>query len=234
MFYLVYKTINLKNNRFYIGSHTTENREDDYLGSGKVLKRAIKKYGKENFIKIILYEAVNIDEMYNKEYEEVKKAIKDPLCYNLNNGGRGGFHYINDNKLCVGDKNVMRNNEQAKNRCIENGKLTRLKSPQKYKQIALENLKKAVEKNKGKKRPEHAIIMSEWSKENWKNNKEKLRDCLSSTFMLTSPDGKITTTNRLEEFCLRNKIPYVTIWNSSIRNKIVKKGKAKGWLCKKI
>lgn len=234
MFYLVYKTINLKNNKYYIGSHSTYNKEDDYLGSGKVLKKAIQKYGKENFTKVILYEAATSEEMYNKESEEVKKSLFDPLCYNLNNGGRGGFHYINDNKLNVGDNNVMRKNIKAKNKCIEQMKSTKLKNPQKYKKIAIKNLKKAIEKNTGKQRPDHSMFMSEWATINWKKNKEKIRDVLSSTFVVTSPNGKTTTTNRLQEFCKNNNIPYVSIWNSSVHNKPVKKGKAKGWLCKKI
>ena len=42
-FYLIYKTTNLLNNKIYIGSHRTDNIEDDYLGSGTLLKQAIKK-----------------------------------------------------------------------------------------------------------------------------------------------------------------------------------------------
>lgn len=234
MFYLVYKTINLINKKYYIGAHTTTNKNDNYLGSGKTLKRAVKKYGKDNFTKTILYEAKSLQEMYNFESKEIQKSLSDPLCYNLNNGGKGGFHYINDNKLNIGDNNVMRKNLKAKNKCIEQGKLTKLKNLQKYKKIAIQNLQKAIEKNKGKKRPEHSIFMSNWAKNQWKQNREKNRDALSSTFLLISPDGKQIITNRLTDFCKENNLPFVSIWNSSVTNKKIKKGKAKNWLCKKI
>ena len=43
MFYLVYKTINLINQKYYIGAHTTLDKNDNYFGSGKTLKKALKK-----------------------------------------------------------------------------------------------------------------------------------------------------------------------------------------------
>ena len=57
--YNVYITTNKINNRFYIGTHVSENPLDAYLGSGKLLIKAIKKYGKENFNKSILGEFEN-------------------------------------------------------------------------------------------------------------------------------------------------------------------------------
>jgi len=49
MFYTVYKTINLVNGKIYVGLHVTDKLDDDYLGSGKLIQAAIKKYGRENF-----------------------------------------------------------------------------------------------------------------------------------------------------------------------------------------
>ena len=53
---LIYKTTNLINNKIYVGVHCTDDIDDTYLGSGKLIIKAIKKYGKENFKREILYE----------------------------------------------------------------------------------------------------------------------------------------------------------------------------------
>lgn len=90
-FYLIYKTTNLLNNKIYIGSHRTDNIEDDYLGSGTLLKQAIKKYGKENFIKEILYVFDNADEMVQMERKLVNEEfINQRNTYNMEIGGSGG------------------------------------------------------------------------------------------------------------------------------------------------
>jgi len=52
MKHYIYKTTNLITKKFYIGKHSSQNIEiDTYLGSGILLERAIKKYGKHNFKK---------------------------------------------------------------------------------------------------------------------------------------------------------------------------------------
>ena len=48
-YHIIYKTTNLINGKIYVGMHSTDNLNDGYLGSGWILKQAIKKYGKENF-----------------------------------------------------------------------------------------------------------------------------------------------------------------------------------------
>lgn len=97
MIHFIYLTKNLITNEKYIGKHYGE-LDDDYLGSGKILQRAIDKYGKENFQREILYISKNAQENSEKEKEFIKafNAIKDRTFYNIAEGGDGGdiFHLL--------------------------------------------------------------------------------------------------------------------------------------------
>ena len=62
-YHYIYKITNLINGKIYIGQHTTSNLDDGYMGSGKILTRAIKKYGVENFRKEIQGFYEDIDEL---------------------------------------------------------------------------------------------------------------------------------------------------------------------------
>jgi hypothetical protein len=231
--YFIYKTTNLINKKYYIGAHSTHDENDSYLGSGSLLNKAISKYGKENFKREILLYCDNKNEMYQNEIKLIEEHINDPLCYNLKHGGIGGWDYVNNSGLLNGDNNPMKNPIIAK-KCSESIKYTKSKNNKKYKDIAYKNLKKAIDSNTGKKRPKHSLFMKTHSKEMWKNNKEKMRDKLSSWFSIKDPNGNEYQTNRLQEFCLTKQIPYTTLWKSSVSETVIRKGKLKGWTCKKI
>jgi len=88
--YLVYQITNLINQKIYIGIHSTENVDDGYMGSGSYLKVAIKKHGIENFVKEILFDFDNAEEMILKESELVdRKFIARKDVYNIKLGGEG-------------------------------------------------------------------------------------------------------------------------------------------------
>jgi hypothetical protein len=88
-YFLIYKITNLINEKYYIGRHATKNLNDGYLGSGKGIKNAIAKYGKENFKKEILVFANSAEELWKLEEEIVnKQVLQDPKSYNQTLGGK--------------------------------------------------------------------------------------------------------------------------------------------------
>jgi len=93
---IVYKTINLINNKIYIGKDTHNNPK--YLGSGVILLNAIKKYGKENFKKEILEKCETIKRLNEREiyWIDFYNATNKSIGYNIGFGGEGGDNYKNN------------------------------------------------------------------------------------------------------------------------------------------
>lgn len=87
---IVYITTNLINGKKYIGKD--ERNSPKYLGSGNLLRAAIKKYGRENFQKEILAYARDRADLceLEKYYIDYYSAIKSDLFYNIAEGGFGG------------------------------------------------------------------------------------------------------------------------------------------------
>lgn len=91
-YHYIYKTTCLINEKFYIGMHSTDNLEDNYIGSGKRLWLSIRKYGKENFSIEILEYFPDRNSLKKREIEIVnEELLKNPLCMNLKLGGYGGI-----------------------------------------------------------------------------------------------------------------------------------------------
>lgn len=91
----VYKTVCLVNTKFYFGIHKTKDPNDRYLGSGMILRRAIRKYGRKNFIKQVLFVFDTKDKADYKEIELIGAEINNPKCYNIARGGQAGWEYVN-------------------------------------------------------------------------------------------------------------------------------------------
>lgn len=94
MKYTIYEIKNNINGKIYIGKHQTLNPNDDYYGSGKLIKEAIKNYGKNSFTKTVLFVYDNELDMNNKEKELITEDfVSRKDTYNLGVGGEGGPHF---------------------------------------------------------------------------------------------------------------------------------------------
>jgi group I intron endonuclease len=103
---IIYLTINLLNGKFYVGQLFNRKGKNSYLGSGKYILRAIRKYGKENFTRVTLcycnsQEELNQMEIYWISYFD---STNPSVGYNLAKGGESNsgwkmpLHLINKQK----------------------------------------------------------------------------------------------------------------------------------------
>lgn len=214
MYYFCYRTTNTINGKTYTGVHQTNNLNDGYLGSGIGVKRAITKYGSENFHREILKYFDNHTEMYEYEAEIItEEVVRDTNTYNDTLGGKGGwFHCVKN-----GDENVMRKSEDARRKCSEAMKKITTERREEW----LVYQKKATEaariSNTGKKRPQHAELLR-------KRAEEKPPKWLAVT-----PAGESIFISSITSFCRENDFVSSSIYSAVERGIIVSSGEACGW-----
>lgn len=101
MYGYIYKTTCLENNLIYVGQKkSSKYLGQRYLGSGKILKQAIKKYGREKFKVELLEECNTFEELNQREiyWIEKFKSTEKEIGYNITTGGQGtpgvdpGYH----------------------------------------------------------------------------------------------------------------------------------------------
>ena len=96
-YHYIYRTTCLITGKFYVGMHSTDDLEDGYLGSGKVLGYSIGKHGRENHKREILETLPDRAALKLRESELVnEQLIADPLNMNLKYGGEGGWDHMNN------------------------------------------------------------------------------------------------------------------------------------------
>jgi len=92
----IYKTTCQVTGKFYVGMHSTDDPNDGYLGSGKILGYSIAKHGRENHKKEILERLPTREALRLREKEIVnEELLADSLNINLKYGGEGGFDHLN-------------------------------------------------------------------------------------------------------------------------------------------
>jgi group I intron endonuclease len=86
----IYITTNLINGKRYLGQKKFYRNWKTYLGSGQAFKKAVKKYGEENFSKNIIYICYSADELDQIEYDlsVFFNVVESDDWYNLKYGGR--------------------------------------------------------------------------------------------------------------------------------------------------
>lgn len=204
MKFIIYRIINTINKKYYIGMHQTKNIDDKYMGSGKLLKLAFSKYGKENFFGEILFIFDNKKDMISKEKELITENFcTDSMTYNLAPGGQGGSlrkgfsHSDKTKKLFsmqrIGNKSGQGNrgrilSQEHKNK-ISKSSQGRIFSEEHSRKLSEANRRRVVTKTKC----EHCdMIISGgnyklWRGNNCKNYSLKPENVSSVRSMLTSP-----------------------------------------------
>jgi len=95
----IYKTVNLKNQKFYIGMHSTSDLSDGYIGSGRRLRNSVRYWGKDNHSFEILEFLPDRKSLSKREREIInEELLKDPKCMNIALGGEAGG-FINESHM---------------------------------------------------------------------------------------------------------------------------------------
>ncbi len=111
----VYQTLNKTNGKIYIGQHAQSEFDKNYYGSGKLLLRALKKYGKENFDCFVLCwcSSKEILDQQEKLLIELFNSDNLEIGYNLTSGGISGYKYNLETKQKM-SKVFLERDEESK------------------------------------------------------------------------------------------------------------------------
>lgn len=256
-YYTVYQITNLRNGKIYIGMHETNNLNDDYFGSGKLILQAIKKHGKDVFKKEILHVFNTREEMIMKEKELVTESfINQKNTYNLREGGYGGgLEWFSLNakgktyeELYGEDRaNTMKINmaKKATELGLANYMIEARSAGRKewWSSLSTE-VKTEIQRKKAQKywdsitddelkdlsQYRKVYMQSYWSSistEEKKKRLDKTHEKIRNTYKITEPNGQVHTTQHLRKFRLRGLPSYNTLLLSVKENRTVKNG----WRC---
>lgn len=199
----IYKITNLINGKIYIGKHSTNTINDGYMGSGSLIKKAIEKYGVENFTKEYLAFCDTEDKLNWLERFYIKKLHSRIFDgnYNLTDGGEGvtGYKHSEEIKRKIKENSAKTNlgkhlSETTKNKISESKK-------GQFHYNSEETRKKISEANKGKHISEEAKkkisdtlkghIPSNKGKQMTEEQKIKISKTKSIKYKWLTPNGEI-------------------------------------------
>lgn len=239
----VYFTINLINQKFYIGasSNLKKVKEQKYKGSGKYISRAFAFHGFDNFLTVVIKTFDNMSDAYLLEKILItNEIIKSRKNYNLRSGGFGGWNcWLENGKL---PKEMLERSRKTRLKNTANGKYsykggrwmwkdgvyTRQNNKMKIENLLSEGWifksfgfilsESSSEKRKKSmklynSKPETTIKRSETIKK-WMSDKEKLNNMLASRY---------ATNALIKEYRLKyfSNIEFISI-NSDFAEKMIK------------
>lgn len=127
MYGYIYKTINLLNGMIYIGQKKSPKfLGNAYLGSGKLLRKAVKKYGHDNFRVELLESIESQEDMDTQEifWIQYYNATDHNVGYNISEGGFVNRTMVGENNPFYGkhhtDKTNQINSEKHKGKTAWN------------------------------------------------------------------------------------------------------------------
>ena len=184
MYGYVYKITNLLNGKCYVGQKKSSQFDESYWGSGEGIKRAINKYGKENFKREILCECETQNELDDKEIENIiSQNALSPNGYNMTlNVFQSGYRNCHSPEVVNKIKETKKNWSDEKRREIKEKMQETVKNstPEEKTKIRMhiqEALKKSENFYNAVTSEEYRSKQREISNETWKN--EDLRKSAS-------------------------------------------------------
>ena len=184
----IYITTNMINGKRYVGQKKFNKGWQSYIGSGSALKHAIKKYGKENFVRNIVDIAYSKEELDDKEVELIAflNAQFSTDYYNIDMGG------VPTSRMTLRGEN----------------------NPNYGKKLSAEARKRISEAQKGRVSPNKGKKASEETRQKqrdaWVKRKER-GDIGTKKAILVHPIEKMF--NSVTEACEELKLNYYSVMN---------------------
>lgn len=204
----VYKTTNLINGKIYIGVHKQTCEKDWYLGSGKTLHNAIKKYGRGCFAKETLFEFASSEEAYAKEAELVNKDFVERFdTYNIVLGGGGS----NGAKRSEAHKEAIRKSKLG----IPRSEETKLKVS------STRKLRKIPAPNKGIPMSKEQKLLASLSRKGIKTGiamNQKTKDALRAANVGRSPTEE--TKSKWQKCLIVDGVKYTSMSDAAVKYSI--------------
>lgn len=153
--YYIYRITNKINSKTYIGKHKYKDLNDNYKGSGKLLWRAYRKYGFENFEKEILYSHIQYKETADdmEKFAITKERALGKAEYNIADGGDGGPLY-KGKQHSEEWKKIM--SETLKGRKLSEEWVKKISESKKGRKLSEEHKRKLSESHKGMEGKHHS------------------------------------------------------------------------------